>query len=308
MSGRDAFALLQQLIASGLFVREGGRILWGQAWIGRALMVDGDLHAGSRRRPYVLGLTGNIAMGKSTVLSILATLGAETIDADSLVRDLRAPDGAAYAPLVQHFGERILKPDGYIDASLLGEIAFRDKRVLTQLEELFGPLVVEEVERRIASCRLPVVVVEAIRLHEGSLGQRVDQVWVVDAPREVQIERLISTRHLTREQAVNRIESQNPQAAKLRQADVVLQNSGDLVSLKRQVLDAWDAALISLPEGVVVTASLVSAYIRQRISLFDPTMSESAMMVVGTLAHHMPQTGLAEDEVLSLLCDQGRSI
>ena len=188
---------------------------------------------------YVIGLTGNIATGKSTVLNVLAQLGAEVIDADKIAHQVTAPDGPAYAAVVEAFGPEILREDGTIDRAKLGRIVFRDPEALKRLERLTHPAVGAIIAQRIAEARAPVVVIEAIKLIEAGLHKNVDAVWIVTAPREQQIQRLMQTRGLSRAEAEMRIDAQPPIEPKLPLADVVIENAGSLDELREQVLAAW---------------------------------------------------------------------
>lgn len=208
----------------------------------------------------VLGLTGNIAVGKSTVLDYLTRLGADVIDADRMVHSLREPGAAGYEAIVAWLGHEILLPDGRIDIARLSSRAFSEPEVLRSLESIFGPLVVDGIAQWIERSDKPVCVVEAIRLLEGDLRHSVDQIWVVDASRETQIARLIAERGMTAAQAVARIESQGLQQEKIAQADVVITNDGALESTYRQVLAAWYQILARLYAMNRLSSQLVSRY------------------------------------------------
>ena len=202
----------------------------------------------NRRRPaaeslemkkYLIGLTGNIACGKSTVARILAELGADVIDADRLVHLLMEPGGDCWRAIVARFGQGILRPDGTIDRARLGEIVFRDPAALAELESMLHPAARKLAERRIAASRKPVVVLEAVKLVEAGWRPLVDSLWVVICRREQQIERLMRERGLSRAEAKLRVDAQPPADEKLKQADVVIDNSGPLEETRRQVQEAW---------------------------------------------------------------------
>lgn len=190
---------------------------------------------------YVIGLTGNIACGKSTVAAMLRALGACVIDADHLAHEVMQSDGAVYAGVVARFGEGILRQDGEIDRAALGAIVFRDPEALADLERLVHPAVVAESLRRLAACDGAVAVVEAIKLLEAGMHRHCNAVWVVTCPREQQLARLMQTRGLTAEQAALRIDAQPPQALKVARADRVIDNAGALDETWRQVLAGWNA-------------------------------------------------------------------
>lgn len=188
---------------------------------------------------YVIGLTGNIATGKSTVLKMLAKLGAEIIDADKIAHQVMEPGEPVYEAVVAAFGPRILRDDGTMDRAVLGEIVFNDPEALKRLERLTHPAVQEVIAQRLMETDAPVVVIEAIKLIEAGMHAQSDAVWIVTAPREQQIQRLMQTRHLSRTEAETRIDAQPPIEPKFSLADVVIENSGTIEDLWRQVQAAW---------------------------------------------------------------------
>ncbi len=188
---------------------------------------------------YLIGLTGNIGCGKSTVAAMLAELGAEVIDADQLVHKLMEPGTAGWRSIVQRFGQGILRPDGTIDRARLGDIVFRDRVALADLEAITHPAARKLAEDRIATSRRPVVVLEAIKLIEAGWNRKVDSVWVVTCRREQQIERLRRSRGMNATEAELRVDAQSPAAEKLKQADLVIDNSGALEETRSQVEAAW---------------------------------------------------------------------
>jgi dephospho-CoA kinase len=194
----------------------------------------------------LLGLTGNIATGKSEVARMLADLGAHVIDADRVAHQVMQPGGAALDAIVQSFGRGILAQDGTIDRSVLGAIVFRDSAALRQLESAVHPATIEKVNRQIAESEKRVVVVEAIKLIESGMHRSYDALWVVTAPRALQIARLMTHRGLSEEEAILRVDAQPPQAEKAALADLVIENDGDLTALQDKVRAAW-ATLPSRP-------------------------------------------------------------
>jgi dephospho-CoA kinase len=221
----------------------------------------------------IIGLTGNIAMGKSTVLDMLAKLGAAVIDADRLVHHLREPGQPGHAAVADLFGREILQPDGRIDVAELGKRAFADPDVLRQLEQIFGPLVVAEVERLARESAVRVIVVEAIRLLDGALHERMDSVWVVDAPRAQQIARMVASRGMTAEESETRIDAQPPQSEKLAQADVIIRNDGSLANTAMQVLTGWRILLGQLYRAGWLDESLAARYIAFQLDYTQTTLS-----------------------------------
>ncbi|HEY52128.1 MAG TPA: dephospho-CoA kinase [Caldilineae bacterium] len=189
----------------------------------------------------VIGLTGNIGTGKSTVLEILRQLGARTIDADQIAHQVIEPGGRAYDDVVATFGGEILAEDGSIDRAKLGQIVFNDPDRLQVLERIVHPVVFEQINSELTAATEAVIVIEAIKLLEAGMAITLcDQVWVVTTDEEQQVQRLMETRNMNREEAEARMRSQSPQAFKISQADVVLDNNGSLGELAAQVKKAWD--------------------------------------------------------------------
>jgi len=198
---------------------------------------DRRRHEGSQ---YIIGLTGGIATGKTTVLRMLEKLGAETIDADRIAHQVIEPGGPAYQAVVEAFGPEILRPDGAIDRQKLGAMVFRDREALKRLEALTHPAIGAEINRRLAESDAEVVVIEAIKLIESGMHTRGDALWIVTAPREEQIRRLMRHRRLSRAEAEQRIDAQSPIEPKLPLADVIIHNDGSLEHLWEQVRAAWE--------------------------------------------------------------------
>jgi dephospho-CoA kinase len=190
---------------------------------------------------YIIGLTGNIACGKSQVAAILRELGAEFIDADRVAHELLEPGMPEHERIVERFGREILQPDGTIDRRKLGAIVFGDPEALRDLERILHPSVRPRIRARFAAAQQPVVVVEAIKLLEVELYLETDAVWVVTADRATQIQRLMATRGLTRAEAETRVDAQPPQEEKVARADVVIDNSESLERTREQVRAAWQA-------------------------------------------------------------------
>ena len=189
--------------------------------------------------PMLVGLTGNIATGKSQVAQMLAELGARVIDADKVAHEVMQPGGPAYDAVVQAFGREMLAADGTVNRARLGAVVFRDPEALQTLEAAVHPAVIAEVNRRIAQAEDPVVVVEAIKLIEAGMHRLYDFLWVVTASRSLQITRLVAARGLTAEEAALRVGAQPPQQEKAALADLVLSNNKDLDSLRQKVDAGW---------------------------------------------------------------------
>lgn len=193
----------------------------------------------------VIGLTGNIGVGKSTVRRLLAERGAISIDADRVAHAVMEPGQPAYRAIVACFGPQIAPNGGPIDRLRLGQIVFNDPAALADLEACVHPAVFQVIQSQVASAHASVVVIEAIKLLEAGLSRRLcRQVWVVTAPRAQQIARLMATRGLNEAEAALRVDAQGPQADKIAQADVVLVNDGDLSHLRAQVDRAWRERIV----------------------------------------------------------------
>jgi len=192
-----------------------------------------------RRSKTIIGLTGNIATGKSTVMRMLADLGAHTIDADRLVHRLLDEDPAVRRQVVDRFGPHFQRPDGSIDRSRLGERVFPDADALADLERILHPRVGERLNELIARTDAQVIVIEAIKLLEAGLDERCDAVWVTHCREDQQIDRLMEARGLTRHEALVRVLNQPPQQIKLARADEVIDTSGSMEETAEQVRQAW---------------------------------------------------------------------
>jgi dephospho-CoA kinase len=226
-------------------------------------------------KPYLIGLTGNIACGKSSVLAMLAELGARVIDADRVTHELQQPGQPVYTAIVDAFGPGILaSPSGPIDRRALGAIVFADPAALRRLELIVHPAVHARIEEWLKEVgreprtenqeprtenraiigdeqitrspahpltRSPVAVIDAIKLLESGWKPLCDTIWVVTCRPEQQIERLMTTRGMSEAEARTRLSAQPPQAEKVAQADVVIDNSGTLEQTRQQVEAAWRA-------------------------------------------------------------------
>jgi dephospho-CoA kinase len=195
---------------------------------------------------YLIGLTGNIACGKSTVLGMLRAHGAATIDADAVTHELQRPGQDVYRAIVAAFGAEILvEPGGPIDRRRLGAIVFADPAELRRLEQIVHPAVHAHLHawlaERAAAEPGSVAVIDAVKLVEAGWKPLCDAVWVVTCTRAQQIERLVATRGMSVAEAERRIDAQPPQEARIAQADLVIDNSGTLAATEAQVDAAWRA-------------------------------------------------------------------
>ncbi len=188
---------------------------------------------------YVIGLTGNIATGKSVVRKMLEHLGGYGIDADALAHRAMAKGAPGYPLVLKTFGEWILDEEGQIDRVLLAKIAFSDPQALERLETIVHPLVAHAVDLLIRRAKQSIVVIEAIKLLESDLAAGCDTIWVVDAPADLQIARLMHKREMSEAAAKQRIAAQSQQALKLRSAKVIIRNDGSFENTWEQVQEGW---------------------------------------------------------------------
>jgi len=173
------------------------------------------------------GLTGGIASGKSTIARIFASLGCITVDADQIVARLYQPGETGHEALVRTYGAGILLPDGAIDRRKLADVAFASDDAAKALNALIHPLVVAEEVRLMDETREGIVIVEATLLIEAGGKDRYDRIVIVDVDPEIQLVRAVA-RGMSREDAARRIAHQMPREERLRHADYVIDNSGDL--------------------------------------------------------------------------------
>jgi len=235
---------------------------------------------------YIIGLTGNIAVGKSVVRRMLQHLGAYTIDADGLTHQAMMPGAPAYKPVVEMFGRYILDANGQINRSRLGSIVFAVPDALAALERIVHPVVGGAVKTLVSRASQRVIVVEAIKLLEGNLAETCDAIWVVDAPQEAQLERLLSKRNMSEAEAYKRITSQNPQAEKLARAQVVIQNGGNVDETWKQVQAAWNEifetpASAPAPAGSRQASATTAAPVPAAPTVSKPTDTQEAPLVDG---------------------------
>ena len=190
-----------------------------------------------------VGLTGGIGSGKSAVADLLVARGAVLIDADQVARDVVAPGGPAYQPLVDRFGPGIVAPDGTIDRPALAAVAFADEATRLELNAITHPAIgVAMIAARDALADTDDIVVLAIPLltavHRETV--KLHKVVVVDCPTDVALERLVSQRGFSRADAEARIRSQISREERVKDADYVLDNSGDRAALEAEVAKLWD--------------------------------------------------------------------
>jgi dephospho-CoA kinase len=188
-----------------------------------------------------VGLTGGIGSGKSEVSRLLAELGAVVIDADAAAHEVVAIGTPGLAAVVETFGDGVLRPDGSLDRAGLGRLVFGDDDKRQQLNAIVHPLVGERMRELEASAAADAIVIYDIPLlTENSLASAYDVVVVVDAPIEVQLDRLVRLRGMAESDARARIAAQATREQRRAIADVVIDNSGTRDNLTRQVRALWD--------------------------------------------------------------------
>lgn len=193
----------------------------------------------------VIGLTGGIACGKSTVAEMLRALGARVVDADEVARQVMTPGSPVLARVVERFGREILKPDGTLDRRRLGGLVFGDRQAREDLNRLTHPAILDAIRRRLEEARregVETLVIDAPLLLEAGMEDWVDEVWVVACSREQQIDRLRRRDGFALAEAEARLAAQMPLEQKLRRAHRVIRNEGSLEETRRQVLACWREA------------------------------------------------------------------
>jgi dephospho-CoA kinase len=199
----------------------------------------------------LIGLTGGIGSGKSTVARMFEKLGATVLDADAVVRELQSPDSALLAEIEAAFGPQVIRPDGALDRQALAAIVFRDDDARLQLNAIVHPRVAADLAQRVAAAResgARAIVVDIPLLFEtrksaegADAALPFDATVVVYAPESLQIERQRARDGCSREDALRRVRAQLPLDEKRRLADFVIDNSGTLEDTERQVRDVFRA-------------------------------------------------------------------
>jgi dephospho-CoA kinase len=191
-----------------------------------------------------IGLTGNIASGKSEVAKMLADRGATIIDADVLAREAVRPETQALKDIVKRWGKDILKQDGNLDRTALRQIVFADQIELDALNRIVHPGVTRLRDREIARARErgdQIVICIIPLLFERNLVDEFDAIVLVDAPRPLRLERLVATRGVEETDAMNMIAAQMPAELKRARADYCIENDGSLDKLERDVDALWSS-------------------------------------------------------------------
>lgn len=182
-----------------------------------------------------IGLVGNSGAGKSTVAQYLRELGADIIDADKVAHELYEIGQPGYAAVKEAFGDDFFDRDGALDRRALGAYVFTDEEALNTLNAIIHPLVIEEVRRRKKASDKDVVVIDCALLIDAGLEEDVDEIWLVSAENEQKLERILERDKIDPEHAENRLKNQSGEELLKRRADVVIQNNGTPVELKKQI-------------------------------------------------------------------------
>ncbi|MDA2920438.1 dephospho-CoA kinase [Desulfobacterota bacterium AH_259_B03_O07] len=191
----------------------------------------------------IIGLSGNIASGKTEVANYFKDLGAKLIDADQIAREIVKRGEDAWQEITNEFGREILNSDETINRKKLGEIIFTHEEKREKLNKITHPKIMAKIKERIESYkkeRVKVVIIEAALIAEnGGLKNLLDYLIVVTADEETQISRIAKRDNLTREDALSRIHSQMPTSEKIKHATFVIDNSGSLAETRKQAGDVW---------------------------------------------------------------------
>ena len=191
----------------------------------------------------VIGLTGGIGSGKSTVSQLLTELGAVIVDADKVGHEAFKPETELWHEVVADFGRQIVKPNGEIDRKKLGEIVFGNPKLISQLNQIMHPRMYDIVKAQIDKYRregAAVIVLEAPLLLEAGWTSLVDEVWVIVASESAVLRRLKERSGLSEPESLTRIRSQLSSEERIKHADVVINNDGDLDELKTKVKELWE--------------------------------------------------------------------
>ena len=202
----------------------------------------------------IVGLTGGIVGGKSTVASMFRDLGAKILDADILGHSVILPYKPAWKKIVKLFGEDILRKDLTINREKLGKIVFADQALLKKLNEITHPEIIKLIKKEINLARdkthnqEKILIIDAALIYEAKIDRLMDKIIVVYIDEDEQIKRLIKRNNLSKDEASQRVKSQIPMKEKIKMADYVIDNNDTLDKTKKQVEKIWQE-LMSLAES-----------------------------------------------------------
>ena len=191
----------------------------------------------------ILGLTGGIACGKSTIAEALRSLGAAIVDGDAISRGLTAPDGEALPGIRRLFGDGVFREDGTLNRGALGAIVFGDEKAMAEYNAMIQPMIMRKIDEAVEAARAAgseVCVMDMPLLYEVGLDRRCDRVWCAYVPEEVQVRRLLERDGLGREAALQRIRSQLPTEEKAARADVVIDTDRPMEETAAMVRELYD--------------------------------------------------------------------
>lgn len=199
--------------------------------------------------PRIIGITGNIASGKTVVGQMLLEMGAERyIDADAVVHRLYAAGQPIAVRVAQAFGPAVMAADGSVNRAALGEIVFHDAQAMRRLESIVHPAVSAAIAQELAAVSPSgIAVIDAVKLLEGGSGALCQSKWMVICPEEQELARLMERSHLSREEAEARLRAQSPVEPRLKLVDEVIANGGTLEETRGQVAAAFGRFLQRFP-------------------------------------------------------------
>lgn len=191
----------------------------------------------------LIGLTGGIATGKSTVSTFIRQSGIPVIDADQVARKVQQPQTIGLAKIATAFGRQVLLENGELNRPALAKIVFSDQVARKKLNDIMQPLIRDEIWRQVNKFKkqqLPAIILDAPLLFEQHYDGDCDQIVVVYTDREKQLQRLMARDHCSQEEALARIKAQMSLAVKKKRADILINNNGDEIQLKKQVVTLID--------------------------------------------------------------------
>ena len=199
--------------------------------------------------PRIIGITGNIASGKTVVGQMLLEMGAERyIDADAVVHRLYAAGQPIAVQVAAAFGPAVMAADGSVNRAALGEIVFHEAQAMRRLESIVHPAVSAAIAQELAAVSPSgIAVIDAVKLLEGGSGALCQSKWMVICPEEQELARLMARSHLSREEAEARLRAQSPVEPRLKLVDEVIDNGGSLEETRRQVAAAFGRFLQRFP-------------------------------------------------------------
>ncbi|MBI4778609.1 dephospho-CoA kinase [Candidatus Desantisbacteria bacterium] len=192
------------------------------------------------QKPIIIGLTGSIGTGKTTVAGIFRDLGAAIINADKIARGIVEPQMPAWQQIIDAFGEKVLNIDSTINRHYLGELVFNDRLSLERLNRITHPLINEEIQKQIQEQNDKIIIIDAPLLIEAGVEKIVDKIIVVTTSRDTQIKRLRIRDLFSDLQIEARLNSQLPLEAKIEKADYIIDNDGNTLETIRQIKKIWE--------------------------------------------------------------------